>query len=92
MYIARGRNVRPYPTEPWGFDNGAYQDHLRGRRLNEDAYRKALDRALRAAETDPPLLFVLPDIVEGGKRSLNYSLDWLERLPNDLPWYLPLRR
>jgi len=34
-----------------------------------------------------PALAALPDIVAGGLRSLEFSLAWLERLP-DWPWYL----
>jgi hypothetical protein len=38
-----------------------------------------------------PILAVVPDIVAGGQRSLDFSLDWVMRLPNGWPWYLAVQ-
>jgi hypothetical protein len=34
---------------------------------------------------------IVPDIVAGGMRSLDYSLGWLARLPKKWPWYLAVQ-
>ena len=82
------RPPRPYPGEPWGFDNGAFTDWRQGRAFDGDAYRRRLDRAYAVGK---PLLAVVPDIVMGGKRSLEFSLGWREQLPDDWPWYLAVQ-
>ena len=38
-----------------------------------------------------PLLAVVPDIVAGGQRSLDFSLGWVMRLPHSWPWYLAVQ-
>ena len=81
---------RPYPGEPWGFDNGAFRDWKRGRPFDGDAFLRRLERAVRLGR---PYLAVAPDLVAGGTRSLDFSLAWLEggRLPPDWPWYLAVQ-
>lgn len=78
----------PYDGEPWGFDNGVYRDYLRGQAFNSDAYRKRLDKAYTIGR---PYLAVAPDIMAGGDASLDYSLEWLDKLPRDWPWYLAIQ-
>lgn len=80
--------TRPYEGEPWGFDNGAFRDHLRGEPFNESAFLRRLDRAYALGA---PYLAVAADIVCGGVKSLEFSLQWLDRLPGDWPWYLAVQ-
>ena len=77
----------PFPGEEWGLDNGAFgawQDNT------EWDSADFVDKAQRAAEMDGCVLAVLPDLVGQGERSLDFSLDWLTRLPK-LPWYLAVQ-
>ena len=85
---------RPFPPfyyayEPWGFDNGAFVAWTRGNQFPEKVFLKRLDAALRV-ETDPAVA-VCPDIVAGGLRSLEFSVNWLKRLPSWWPWYLAVQ-
>jgi len=86
--------IRPYYGENWGFDNGAFSDYLKGKEFDGDRYRKALEKAIKIAENyHPPYLAVLPDVVGGGLRSLELSLNWLERELRNIPfnWYLAVQ-
>jgi len=86
--------IHPYPKENWGFDNGAFKDWLQGKQFDRDRYMRALEKAIRIAETyHPPYLAILPDIVAGGMKSLEFSLRWLEtELSHVLfPWYLAVQ-
>lgn len=77
-----------YEGEPAGFDNGALFSYLQGRDLDEDLFQSRIDWWLANAPA-PPMLAAVPDIVAGGRRSLDYSLDWRERLKDvEWPWYL----
>jgi len=82
---------RPYPSERWGFDNGAYGAWLRGEKFPEAAFLRRLDRAHQTALE--PYLAVCPDIVAGGLRSLEFSLSWRmsRKLPSTWPWYLAIQ-
>lgn len=81
---------KPYPGEPWGFDNGAFKDWCDKVPFNEKRYMQALERA-RNAPT--PYLAVVPDLVGRGAESLNFSLRWIAKqsLYPDWPWYLALQ-
>jgi len=84
------RRPEPYPGEPWGFDNGAFSDWTAGRPFDADAFERRLERA-RRTET-APYMAVLPDLVAGGLRSLDFSLSWRERIGEDeWPWYLAVQ-
>ena len=94
------RKIIPYEGEPWGFDNGAFRDYLRGKEFDEERYLRVLERAVEITEeTHPPYLSVLPDIVGGGRKSLDLSLSWLCRLETLLGrellarmnWYLAVQ-
>jgi len=77
----------PFPGESWAFDNGAYSWWRNGEVFNEDVYKKRLDKAYGVGK---PCFAVVPDIV-ASKDSLEYSLNWMEKLPQDWPWYLVLQ-
>lgn len=83
-----GKSITPYYEEPWGFDNGAFRDWVNGKEFDQDAF---LHRLERARKIGTPYLAVAPDIVAGGDRSLEFSLEWMERLPQDWPWYLAVQ-
>lgn len=89
MWVARDRFIYTYPGEPWGFDNGAFRDWSAGLEFDEVAYQRALERAVE--QPNPALLAVLPDIVAGGMKSLDFSLRWLGDLGPVLPWYLAVQ-
>ena len=78
----------PYKGEKWGFDNGAFRDWRNGREFDGDAYQRRLERAYGVG---CPYLAIVPDIVAGGLDSLAFSLQWLQRLPVDWPWYLAVQ-
>ncbi len=78
-----------YPSEVWGFDNGAFVAWTRGNQFPEGVFLRRLDAALRV-ETGPAVA-VCPDIVAGGLRSLEFSVNWLKRLPSSWPWYLAVQ-
>lgn len=62
---------------PWRFalDNGAWGCFQRGDQLDERAFLHAVEELHVSADW-----LVLPDIVTGGMRSLEYSLRWLDEL------------
>lgn len=92
MWMAIGRNIYLYDGEPWGFDNGAFRywtnkpAPMQPNQFDEDAYRIRLDRAMGHPD---PRLAVCPDL-PGSPLSLEYSLRWLDELP-DWPWYLAVQ-
>lgn len=77
----------PFPGEQWGLDNGAYAAWQNDTPWDAAAF---IDKAQRAAEMDGCVLAVLPDMVGQGERSLDFSLEWLAKLPK-LPWYLAVQ-
>lgn len=59
----------------FSLDNGAWSYFQQGRSFDERAFMVAVEKMGERADW-----IVLPDIVGGGLRSLDYSLAWLERL------------
>ncbi|MDA8378438.1 MAG: hypothetical protein M0Z50_15555 [Planctomycetia bacterium] len=86
MYI--NRRPTPYQNEPWGWDNGAYQAFQNGTEININEWIK---RTEKIANVPAPYLCVLPDIVGGGKRSLQLSINNRIYIPEDWPAYLPVQ-
>ena len=83
-------NPTPYPFEPWGFDNGAFIAWCHGEPFPETTFLRRLERA-HAVNSDP-YLAVTPDIVAGGRASLDFSASWITRhLLPDWPWYLAVQ-
>jgi len=60
---------------PYALDNGAWSAFQQGRRLDEKRFLRAVDKLGYGADW-----IVVPDIVAGGLRSLDYSLAWLNVL------------
>src|SRR5262245_11216869 len=75
----------PPRRRPWAFDNGAFLDWRRGRDFDGDAYQRALERV------EGPDFLIVPDIVAGGRRSLDFSLGWVDRLRGVAPLYLAVQ-
>lgn len=76
------RGELPPRRRPWFHDNAAYSDFVAGKPFNVtrwwgDVRRIAYDKL-------EPDFIVLPDIVMGGVRSLQHSLDWAEVVPPEL--------
>lgn len=78
------------PHELMGFDNGAWSAFKAGRVLCGDTFLRRLDQCWRMLERNPYRCIVaaVPDIVEGGLRSLEFSLEWRLRVPEGMPWHL----
>lgn len=87
----------------WFYDNGAWEDHVAGRPFDERAFLRDVETIAALPTPRQPAFVVLPDLVAGGRRSLDLSLDWYRRLghpfelalavqdgitPRDVP-YLP---
>ncbi len=89
MFVTR--RPSPFPFERWGFDNGAFGAYLHGGSFPESDFLRRLDVAL--ATNSDPYLAVVPDIVAGGCKSLDFSAAWRlgRRLPDDWPWYLAVQ-
>lgn len=79
----------PMHCEPWGFDNGAFVAFRRGEAFSASVFHRRLDRALSVASE--PWIAIAPDIVAGGLRSLEFSVEYKRKLPIHWPWYLAVQ-
>jgi hypothetical protein len=79
------REEAPPRRWPWAFDNGAFGDWRAGKRWDAGAYERALERVAH------PDFLVVPDVVAGGLRSLEVSLQWVRRLHGVGPLYLAVQ-
>ena len=86
MYITR--TPKPYPDEPWAWDNGAYQAYCKGEPLNIEKWKRRTELATRAGT---PYMCVLPDIVAGGHQSLELSITNIQYVPPQWPKYLAVQ-
>jgi len=89
--VQRGYSGR-YPIHEgirWAYDNGAYSDFIHSREFDAEAFREDLTRFME--EGLKPNWVVLPDIVQGGPRSLEHSLRWLEELPRQFPYLIAVQ-
>lgn len=84
-----GRPTTEDIREPWGFDNGAFSAWTKGEPFPTETFEARLEAALMNPVR--PIVAVTPDIVAGGERSLEFSLEWRQRLPDDWPWYLAVQ-
>jgi hypothetical protein len=81
------RPFNPYEEEEWALDNGAFPAWLHGTPWDADAFLKMVDDSTRIGGCK---LAVLPDKVAEGAISLEFSLQWLDQLP-EFPWYLAVQ-
>lgn len=71
---------------PYSLDNGAWWAFANKQPFDEQAFLRAYDLLADGAD-----FVVLPDIVAGGMRSLDFSLGWRERLPRVCPQLLAVQ-
>jgi hypothetical protein len=88
MWVTKGPHF-DYEGEPYGIDNGAFSAWRKGTSWEPAGFLRRVDAVLAA--THPPVLAVTPDVVAGGRRSLDFSLEWVDKLPACLPWYLAVQ-
>jgi len=88
MWVTKGP-FSEYPGEPYGLDNGAFSAWRKGRPWEPGPFLRLVERSL--ALPYPPAVAVTPDVVAGGLRSLEFSLAWRDRLPDEVPWYLAVQ-
>jgi|TARA_Y100000310_G_scaffold283808_1_gene306066 hypothetical protein len=91
--VCEDRPFKPFEEEQWALDNGAFVAWTDQKPWNPDPFLRWVDRARNYNVHGIPgcSLAVLPDIVAGGRESLDFSMAWLDRLPPDLPWYLAVQ-
>lgn len=75
LLVSAAGVVRTEGFEKFALDNGAWSAFSQGRPFDELAFGRALDKVGEKAD-----FVVVPDIVEGGQASLEFSLKWLDRL------------
>jgi hypothetical protein len=74
---------------PWAYDNGAFKDWMNNKPFKRD---KFLDEIAEIKQFAPrPDFIVLPDIVGGGERSLDFSFEWIPHLLRVAPLYLAVQ-
>lgn len=88
MWVTKGPHFE-YEGEPYGIDNGAFSAWRKGKDWKDAAFLRRVDGAMKSPY--PPVLAITPDIVAGGLASLDLSLEWREKLPPSLPWYLAVQ-
>ena len=71
------------------YDNGAYSSYVQNKPFDEKSFLKSLKKTIEYKEYCD--FAVIPDIVAGGLKSLEFSMDWFRRLPRQLKWYLPIQ-
>ena len=78
------------PTENlfWALDNGAYSVWVNNLPFPEELFLKTLNKI---PPNNPPDFIVCPDIVATGKKSLIFSLSWIEECPKDYEYYLSVQ-
>ena len=81
------------PHELCGFDNGAYSYFRKKIEFNASAFLRRLDVFWSRLKSNwrRCIVAVCPDIVQGGLRSLEFSLEWRLRVPEGLPWFLAVQ-
>ena len=83
------RGEYPPRRHPWAYDNGAFKDWKAGAQFHVDDFERDVSR-IAAAEVKPDFL-VVPDLVAGGLRSLEFSMGWAPQLAGVAPLYLAVQ-
>lgn len=83
LLVSRAGEWRTEGFDRYVLDNGAWADFQAGRAFDEDAFEALLDKLGSGAEW-----VVLPDIVAGGRASLDLSMRWLNRCLSVCPLVL----
>ena len=79
----------PKPELHWFLDNGAYSAYRQGKQFPTKQFIAALEKIERCCSI--PDFVVVPDIVAGGKKSLQFSRDWINSIPAGYPVYLAVQ-
>lgn len=79
-----------YPKEgiPWAPDNGAFAAWRKDEPFPAWSFRRALEKI---PDDAPPEFVVLPDKVAEGERSLEFSKEWAQEVPDRLTCYLAIQ-
>lgn len=84
---------RPLPGEEWGLDNGAWSAWSKDEPFPEKKFLQRIEKTREQGHE--PYLAVIPDKVQQANESLDFSLEWRERLMEEgygsWPWYLSLQ-
>ena len=86
--FARDPCKQEWPGERCGFDNGAWTCYVKGLPFDGDKFLRRLDQMQKTIAEKCLACAAVPDIVAGGKRSLDFSLEWIEKLPPLKRWCL----
>lgn len=77
-----------YPFTHYAVDNGAWSDFVHNRPFNTERFQKTLVKI--SQQRQQPDFIILPDIVQGGKSSLDLSKKYLH-LTDHFPCYLAIQ-
>jgi hypothetical protein len=73
----------------WFLDNGAFHAWKNKKNFDSNAFLETLWKLERCCSE--PDFIVAPDIVMGGKESLDFSLSWFEKIPGGYKTYLAVQ-
>jgi hypothetical protein len=79
-------NATPRDGLQHGVDNGAWKAFIQRVDFDADGFERVLEKGGSTAD-----FVVIPDIVAGGLKSLDFSLSWLQRLKGYPKLLLPLQ-
>ena len=81
LWCATGHNWDSKPMIPsYGIDNGAWSSFLQNKPFSEELFMRCLEFSKQNPQLGKPNFAVLPDIVQGGLASLDFSLSWEKRV------------
>jgi hypothetical protein len=84
------RGEMPPRRKPWAYDNGAFRDWTAGKPFDGDAFMRDIDAVWRF--NGNPDFIVLPDIVAGAEKSLDFSAVYVDNLRRlKVPLYLAIQ-
>jgi hypothetical protein len=84
------RDAFRIPKCRWVFDNGAFTDWKNGQPFDEDKFFRRVERMMDLPDQQKPEWCVCPDRV-AHPESLEYSVQWRDRMTNRLNWYLAIQ-
>lgn len=87
LMVHQWRDPSKWPY--YAIDNGAYSAWANDREWDPSMFLHLVGKCVEYPVQ--PDFVVVPDIVAGGIGSLEFSLGWLERLPEGLPYYLAVQ-
>lgn len=87
LFVSQYRNVNNYPY--YSLDNGAYSAFANSREWDPARFLRLLGRSMK--EIIPPDFVVCPDKVAKGLESLEFSLSWLDKLPEGPRYFLAVQ-